>query len=231
LELRAGTVAVWWAGLDRMPPTTALEPELTPSERERAGRFLVEDARRRYLIGRALLRRTLSALLETAPADVPLTATDRGKPVLDGPQPRRPLAFNLSHSGDVVVVAFAPCGGLGIDLEVPGRDHDAARLARRFFTTAEADAVAAATDPEPVFLHLWTAKEAWMKAVGTGLGIAPGEVEVTPDPAVPPRILALPAGHDPAGWSLLRVPLPVPAVCTVALPAGGWRVDVREWWP
>ncbi len=231
MQLEPGAVAVWWAGLDRMPPATALEPDLAPSERDRADRFLVEDARRRFLTGRALLRRTLAALLDLAPVAVPLTTTGRGKPVLERPSPPRPLAFNLSHSGDVVVAAFAPCTRLGVDLEVPGRDHDAVRLAQRFFTPAEAAAVAAATDPAPVFLHLWTAKEAWMKAVGEGLAISPREVEVAPDPAAPPRLVALPSGHDPADWRLLRVPLPVPAVCTVALPAGEWRSDVREWWP
>lgn len=231
MELDPGSVAVRWASLDRIPPATADEPDLTPREHERAGRFLVEDARRRFLTGRTLLRRTLSTLLDVAPAEVPLTVTDRGKPMLGGPGSPRPLAFNLSHSGDVVVAAFARCARLGVDLEAPGRDHDAARLARRFFTTAEADAVAAASDPDPVFLHLWTAKEAWMKAVGEGLGIAPRDVGVAPDPDAPPRLVALPAGHDPAAWRLLRVDLPVRAVCTVALPAGEWRLGVREWWP
>lgn len=224
MRLPAGLLRIRWSGLRQ--PTPAELARLTTVEHQRAARFLVEPARQRFLLGRTVLRAQLGAALGVPPAALQLELGQHGKPVVATPDPAP--AFNLSHSGAVVVLAMAWCERLGVDVEAAGGGRDLVRLAERFFAPTEAAAVVTAGDPEGVFLHLWTAKEAWLKAVGAGLSIAPREVVVQPDPAAPPRLLALPSGHDPAAWRLVRVPLPVAATCTVALPAGSWRVEVEQ---
>lgn len=227
VALPAATLRIRWSQLRALaPPDLKL---LDDSERERAARFLVDDARQRFLVGRICLRHLLGVALDCPPEELSFTPGEHGKPTLA--TPATAPAFNLSHSGDVVVVALAWCHRLGIDVEPHGGGRDGERLARRFFAPAEAAAVVTAAVPEPVFLHLWTAKEAWMKAIGAGLTIAPRAVEVSPDPSAPPRLLALPPGHDPTTWTLLRIPLPLAATCTAALPAGQWQLDLAEWRP
>jgi 4'-phosphopantetheinyl transferase len=74
---------------------------------------------------------------------------------------------------------------------------------------------------------LWTCKEAYLKAVGIGVGMPLREVSADPDS---PRLRAI-SGDDEAAarWTLLRVDLPEPAVCTVAVRGSGWQLEVREY--
>jgi 4'-phosphopantetheinyl transferase len=128
---------------------------------------------------RAALGRILAAAL--GEADPPALAPDeKGKPRL-AVDPGR-LAFNLSHSGGLALVALAP-GGLdvGVDIERIKERRDLARLAARWLPEADARAVAAVppADQAAVFYPAWTRREARVKCTGVGLaGRAPGR-EVT----------------------------------------------------
>lgn len=76
-----------------------------------------------------------------------------------------------SHSGDGLLVATAQGVWLGVDLERAHPRPRALELARRFFTAAEADWLAAlpAVQQQPTFVRLWCAKEAVLKAHGRGI--------------------------------------------------------------
>ena len=123
------------------------------------------------LLARALPRLELAAALDEAPRRLRFTTGAAGKPALAAP-----LAFNLSHSGAWVALAWARAAGgglaLGLDIEAAAPARDVLRLARRFFAPAEHDAIAACVDPrerERAFRTLWTLKEAWVKARGEAL--------------------------------------------------------------
>ena len=81
--------------------------------------------------------------------------------------------FNVSHGGDRVAFAFCRDQELGVDVErgAMRRGHSALDLATRFFAADEAAALAKLGDAqgERAFLHLWTCKEAGLKALGHGL--------------------------------------------------------------
>jgi phosphopantetheinyl transferase len=123
---------------------------------------------------RALLRSELAARLSVPPQALLLHRGPHGKPCIDAP---RPLAFNLSHSGDWLVLAWhedAGAGELGVDLEHrQGRARDVLRLARRYFSPEEVRALEhlEGESRELLFYRLWTLKEAWVKA--HGLALAP----------------------------------------------------------
>jgi 4'-phosphopantetheinyl transferase len=110
----------------------------------------------------------LAAHLGRAPEVV---ADPLGKPVLaDGA-----LAFNVTHSGTLALVAISRQGPLGVDVEQHDARRDVVGLARRFFTAGEAALVAS----EPMqFWRLWCRKEAWLKARGLGLSGPLSEVDV-----------------------------------------------------
>jgi 4'-phosphopantetheinyl transferase len=102
-----------------------------------------------------------------------LAVDPRGKPWLAMPDRRRAsLHFNLAHSGELALVAVAEGCEVGVDVERlrPVRHCD--EIAERYFSTGERDAVGAAEPAlrSAAFLRCWTAKEAVLKAIGTGLG-------------------------------------------------------------
>lgn len=127
---------------------------------------------------RAALGELLAAYLGGVAAPPALTADPDGKPRL-AEAPER-LSFNLSHSGDLALVAVAPGGvEVGVDVERLKGRRDLARLAARWLPEDDATAVAAAApgaERERVFYAAWTRHEARVKCTGAGLaGPVPGE--------------------------------------------------------
>src|SRR3954449_11781288 len=118
----------------------------------------------RWANARAGLRRGLAGYLDEEPAA--LRIRDAHKPRLE---PQSPLRFNLSHSGDVALIAVASEREVGIDVERVERERDVQRLARRMFLAAEREAVAESHDPVLTYHRHWVAKEAFAKATGRGL--------------------------------------------------------------
>ncbi|MDH5539182.1 MAG: 4'-phosphopantetheinyl transferase superfamily protein [Rhizobacter sp.] len=162
---------VWLAELHTEPAAT-LQAALSDGERLRAARFVFERDRRRYLAAHCALRHLL-AVRTGAPADgLHFLEGPHGKPALQGAQR---CAFNLSHSEDIALVALADEGDIGVDVEMLRPMPDATALAERNFSASECAELAAtrADQRDLAFLLGWTRKEACLKAVGSGLSIAP----------------------------------------------------------
>ncbi|KAA9132920.1 4'-phosphopantetheinyl transferase family protein [Microbacterium caowuchunii] len=94
----------------------------------------------------------------------------------DGGKPRfaaTPDAdFSVAHSGDVVLVAVGTGVQVGADVEAaPFAAFDSPALTRRMCTGAETAALRAVPAPDraDAAASLWTAKEAFVKALGEGL--------------------------------------------------------------
>ncbi|WP_329741953.1 4'-phosphopantetheinyl transferase family protein [Dyella sp. A6] len=141
-------------------------------------------------LGRAPLRAILASYLDE-PADALVLHDDaHGRPELA--PPHAGLYFNWSHSGDRAVVAVARGIRPGIDLERLRPRRRSLDLAHRFFSTAEALALARLAPAllDPAFLALWTAKEAVLKATGRGLAFGLDRLEFTVLPE-PLRLLRL----------------------------------------
>jgi 4'-phosphopantetheinyl transferase len=213
------TVRLIWATLaDLGDRFGGLLEILADDERERAGRFRVESARRRFVLARVLLRGELSERVGQASNALEFGVRPHGKPHLVKPALDSPPCFNLSHSGDLVVVAIAEVE-LGADVECLRPVVNAEKLARRFFGSAERRAITELDGParDRAFLRIWTQKEAYLKATGLGVGMRLREVETEPDPAAPPRIHTIGGdAEEAARWQLHEVEIPG-AVCTVAV--------------
>ena len=98
-----------------------------------------------------------------------LTQTPHGKLELTlppGGKPESKIHFNLSHSGGYIAAVVADCP-VGIDVETKS-DPDG-RVAKRFFSGEEQQAILAAEDPQLAFRRIWTRKEAYVKCTGTGI--------------------------------------------------------------
>jgi 4'-phosphopantetheinyl transferase len=156
------------------------------------------------------LRRVLAHLLGLEPSDLHFEAGPHGKPGLTGRAAGSGLHFNLSHSADRGLIGWAWERQIGVDIERWRALHDEAALVRRFFSPAEVAAyegLPPATRPVG-FFHCWTRKEAYVKAVGRGLGLPLDSFDVSVDPAEPARLLRPSAAHDDGRrWALGAVAL------------------------
>jgi len=120
--------------------------------------------------GRQPLIRLLARYLAIEPSAVTLREGDHGRPCLATAHGEA-LDFNWSHSGDHALIAVARGIAPGVDIERLRPRPKALEIARRFFSKDEIAALASAS-PERrsgIFLAIWTAKEALLKAHGRGL--------------------------------------------------------------
>lgn len=86
--------------------------------------------------------------------------------------------FNLSHCKGMAVCIFGK-GENGVDIEKSGRYNP--RIVKRIFTADEAEKLALLSEEQKpdYFLRIWTRKEAYGKAMGTGVftGLSGVDVE------------------------------------------------------
>jgi len=145
-----------------------VEQNLQDGERVYADEFRFPAARRQYLISRGRLRELLSRYLGQAARDIRLGTEGEGKPVIEG---ERPVEFNLSHSGDLVLYAVAAGISVGVDVEKLRPMPRALELAERFLSPEEHDELARITPDErsPQFFSMWVRREAYAKARGTSV--------------------------------------------------------------
>jgi 4'-phosphopantetheinyl transferase len=145
--------------------------QLSLDERERAYRFLVQGARDQFITGRAVLRQLLGACLKVDAAALTFGYAPGGKPLLASQPAAADLRFNISHSGSCVAVALTRKRDVGIDIERIHPLPDWEAITSRFFSAREQQLIQAlrADDRLKQFFHIWTCKEACLKATGEGL--------------------------------------------------------------
>ena len=162
MRQETGEIAIWYVPLHGEGELVWL----TASERAFADAALDRQIRRRRICARTELRRILGAYIGASPAAVPLEADPGGKPRVSGGPP-----FNLSHSGEVMLLAVSAAGEVGVDLEACGRlDADWWSIAERAFSTEERRRLLSLPSAEQssAALQTWVRKEAYAKARGAG---------------------------------------------------------------
>ncbi len=146
---------------------------MPPERKERCNRFRHEQDRRRCITGYALLAGALRDLLDDPDIQgrwdfsMPLRISekDNGKPFLEN----IPVCFNISHSGQMVIVSVSS-SEVGCDVERVRAD--ALAIARRFFTEEEygyLKGLATQKECDLEFTRLWTMKESVVKCCGDGI--------------------------------------------------------------
>ena len=222
-------------------PAAELEALLSDEELRRADRFHVGADRRDFVVGRGLLRSLLGRY--TGSESIGLSANEWGKPLLiesaapgnetrtGSAGPRRPVQFNVSHAGGLIVLAFGRLATVGVDVELVRDDVAHTELADRFFAPGERASMAALPYEQiPVgFFNCWTRKEAFVKAHGTGLSLPLDAFEVSLRPGDNAELLWADARFaDACEWEL-RAFVPRPGyVAALALPRSAG--SVREMW-
>lgn len=173
LDLTPGNRQIYLLPVDLNVPDAELDglrQFLTPDEQARSQDYYFERDRRRYIAGRAGLRRALASVLAIKPRMVEFCYGTYGKPALANRETPR-LHFNFSHSGDWALLALSAERPLGVDIEQVRPVPDMLTLAERFFSPSETSALQACADSDraALFFRFWTCKEAFLKATGAGL--------------------------------------------------------------
>jgi 4'-phosphopantetheinyl transferase len=163
--------------------------------------------RHRRTAAHSALRRVLAGYLGQPAAAIEVEVGENGKPRLPGGE----LHFNLSHSGDLALVAVSEDGAVGIDVERVEPTRDFLALAERALGQEDVAAVgaAAAGERSAVFYNAWVRHEARLKCLGAGLtGPVPDSpVAVQPVDAEPGYAAAVAlAGEEPPSLRLQTLP-------------------------
>lgn len=200
---------------------------LSPDERARAGRYQFERDRHRFIASRSAMRIILGACLRLAPERVAFRYGEQGKPALANPNAGKPFYFNLSDSGDWAVLGITGDGEIGVDIEALRPIPEITSIAERFFAPSEEAWLRSHPLHEQpwAFHRIWTCKEAYLKALGTGLSINTQSFAF--DFTVKPARLI---GAD-TGWQIIEF-TPAPAYAgAVCVPGEGWEISLQDWTP
>lgn len=142
-----------------------LSEKLLPERKERVSRLKNNEAARKQILTGLFFQYCLEKVLRKSIADIKLIYNEHGKPYLYN----NDIFFNMSHSGDDVVMAFCD-SEVGVDIErINGRRLN---VAKRCFCEEEyEDIILAGNEKEQSrkFLEYWTMKEAFVKCCGAGL--------------------------------------------------------------
>lgn len=146
---------------------------LSENEISHAARFFHSSDRSSYLIRKFCLRLILSKFLSEPAAELAFGLSVRKKPSILG------LEFNTSHSGNLAVIAVSPTS-IGIDVETIDLLFEYQNIVDYCFNEEE-QLLLKASNPLLNFYHLWTRKEAILKASGEGISADMPLVDCLPE--------------------------------------------------
>lgn len=230
LALAAGEIHLWRVWLDAAPePLRELTRFLSPDEVQRARRFGLERDARRYVAGRAALRRILAGYTGVEPGELRFTYSTLGKPRLVQKDSEATIEFNVAHAEELAIIAVGRNRRIGVDVESTRTMDGMARVADRFFSRDERTALfnLPRDQQTQAFFNGWTRKEALVKALGGGLSLPLDQFEVSLAPLEPARVLRIGGNAKcAAGWVLTSTQ---PAVGYTAALAVETHAQL-DWW-
>lgn len=193
--LNDSRIDLWQFSLNQ--PSSNSEHLLNADELARANRFYFAKHKRRFITARATLRTLLARYLNTRPQDIEFSFNKQGKPYIAHTEK---IEFNMSHSGELGLIAIGKGNPLGVDIEYySARPYEG--IANTLFSAQELDEFlkAPAKLKPALFFHVWAQKEAFIKA--TGLGLSYPTKEFTVPLTMPSKHLVDDALHNTT-WNI-----------------------------
>lgn len=235
LTLATDEVHLWLASLEQPPACVdAFLATLAPDEQKRAARFVFAKDRRSFTVARGILRALLGRYLQTPPASLSFTYNSYGKPALLEPAVQPALCFNLSHSHQMALFAFAYECELGVDIEYM-RDlerDDYLLMADSHFSPGEYATLSALPESQrkAAFFRCWSRKEAYIKARGMGISIPLDSFDVSCAPGEPAALLASrEAPHTVTSWELSTPTVPSDYAAALIVTRPPRRIRAYQW--
>ena len=198
-EMATGTEAHLWR-LNTNQFTAAHFAEaaqiMSSHEQERAQKMV--RGKETYIASRWLLRKVLSRYTSQHARDVEILRTDKGKPYLAHSN----IHFSLSHSGHWAVLAIATSDAVGIDIEATKATRNLAGIAEHYYHPQEFAQLQTLTGDAQYdyFYRLWTLKEAFFKATGTGISAGLDKIHFSLDNDEIQAEIATDLNKEKVGW-------------------------------
>lgn len=218
-------VDIWRGRIDSEEDSAGFWHLLSDAERDKAEKLINADVRIRYITARGLLRKVLAEYLTCDPSRLQFALGAHGKPYLPG----KAIYFNLSHSGDSLLLAVSDLEDIGVDIEAMTVRKSMSDIAKRCFSEREYCAwlVLSPREQMAAFFRLWTIKEAFVKAVGRGLAVGLERCEV--DTKDYGRFLAVPEEYGDAGaWKIVELACDAGFSAALVVPNLACRVVDRD---
>jgi 4'-phosphopantetheinyl transferase len=213
LQPRDGEVHMYRILLPHLPPELSrLEQLLSASETTRAANFRSDHAKMRFIAGRGVLREILGGYLGIAPGKVQIASAEHGKPYLVEAEK---LRFNLSHSGDVLLLAVSTGLEVGVDIEAMDPDKPLLDMARLALSPREQEVLLSLPSADlrtAAFYRFWVRREACLKACGRGFSNPGDDFDVSSEEAPLPAVRC-----NRAYWHVLDIDVPQPYCAALAV--------------
>jgi len=181
-----------------------LKALLSNEEIERSLRLKVKDKQEQSICSRGISRIILSSYLDKNPANLQIQSTPDGKPYLE----RSEIRFNLSHSGDILLCGLSYKSRIGIDIQQIYAITNLGTIIKNYFSENERKYL----DSQPVdqlknhFFAIWTAKEAYLKAIGKGFQESPDNISTLPDESLQNFLLDHPSSDQKSQeWTISSI--------------------------
>ena len=229
LSFPRSRVHVWQASLD--VPVSQIEylyGTLSTDEALRAEKFVFEQDRKDYIVGRGLLRVILGCYLDMDPKEIVFTYNKYGKPNLIEMCGSEELRFNVAHSGRRVIYAVTCDREIGVDIEHIRPMTSAEDIIERYCSKREKlDFSYVPKSLKPVaFFNCWTRKEAYIKAQGEGLSRPLDDFSVSLAPGDPAAFLSI---REATSWSLSEVEADDGYVAAVVVEGSELPISKHAW--
>lgn len=155
------------------------ENYISTDDKERLSGIKCDKSRRQVLLRIALVRIILGDYLNFPPEKILFNKNKYGKPSIKRPDVK--CNFNISHSGDDIIVIFDPKRPVGIDIEnFASLNKRNINILEGVYSAGELERYCALTkqDQFEFFSSTWVVKEAILKALGIGITVELNRIEL-----------------------------------------------------
>lgn len=152
---------------------------LCPDEKKRLSKLRFEKHKTHFLKVRYCLREILSYYTTILPNYIQFEYNQFHKPYISVVQNEKNVFFNLSHTEEDLYIAISFGQEVGVDIERIESKKISIDVAESFMTKKELSFISSLETMQIIYLYqIWTQKEAYLKALGTGFFTNPQEVSV-----------------------------------------------------
>ncbi len=145
-------------------------------DKEKKGEYLSaanENRKKSILLSQGFAKEKIAEDYCLDKKDIVFSVTPFGKPYCKS---HGEIYFSLSHSGDFLALAISD-KDVGIDIEkIRGAKEN---LVNRVCCKNEKDRIFSSDNPDVEFTKIWTRKEAYLKALGTGIDRELSSIDTT----------------------------------------------------
>ncbi|WP_075883110.1 4'-phosphopantetheinyl transferase family protein [Candidatus Protochlamydia sp. W-9] len=170
-KLSSNNIHVWTSHLKTLTHTSLLDDGfLLLEEKLRKMRFATQWLKEKFLYSHVILRLLISKYLQVPLSEIRYKYGMYDKPFFN--LKGKTFIFNMSHSNEWVAYGFSITSNIGIDIEEYAKEFSVIELSRAVFNQDEQKHLMTINSGKrkAYFLRIWTAKEAFLKMLGIGIG-------------------------------------------------------------